>query len=584
MSQHLRTGVWASVIAVAGLPAQASVNADDALRTLMAGNRRFVSGNLLPQPLGEGARRTLARGQAPYAIVVTTTDSRVVPEHIFNVGLGELYVVRVAGNVCDQATLASIEYAAEVLGTNLCLVLGHDQSTELADVPRESADTPGLARIAARLRPALQRAESEGLEGTALLLRAAQESTYETIEECLRRSAVLRELTRLERFKLVPALYALASGEVSLLPARPSRELTLAQPRRDGALRPKQAGLPPHVAMSLLQAGHRRFLAGTNGLADLSPARRQALTSAQRPYAIVLTDADSRLAPEHVFDAGLGEIAVVRVAGCTLDDEVLGSIEHLVREFGSGLLLVVAPDQCGITEFVLRNGDGPRLTPSLRTVAEWLQPSILEARHQGLDGAELVRAVVQNNVLRTVREIRLRSPMLRAMEQRGQLGVLGAVYRLVDGEIEWLRDQPSTRVGELVGSDTGSRRGLDLDDSHAAPAVEPSLPADAHGVDTGTGKADVDGGATEHDAATHGATTSAMAAPREERVGSPHAPEAGPKATKAASTGPAAVAGGGVGVGVGSTLLLGLLVAIAGVFGAYAMMQTGGRRATKTGA
>jgi carbonic anhydrase len=332
----------------------------------------------------------------------------------------------------------------------------------------------------------------------------------------------------------------LATGTVSVLPPRPSLEAPAARPARDDGSRRKQAGLPPHVALALLQAGHRRYLAGSSGLADLSAERRQALTTSQRPFAIVLTDADSRLAPEHVFDVGLGDVAVVRVAACVLDDEVLGSIEHLLREFGPGLLVVMTPDRCGITEFVLHHADDPQLSPSLRTVAEWLQPSILTAQHEGATGDALVRAVAQLNVQRAVREARLRSPGLRLLEQRGQLGVLGALYRLADGEIEWLRD-PAPRADERVGNESPPQLDPTADAAPPAPAVEAARHAPGPV-------------ATDH-APAHGSP--AVTAPDE--PASAHA----------------ATAGSG---DSGSPLLIGLLVAVAGVFGAHALMQLSARR------
>lgn len=450
--------------------AQARVTAAAAQRALQDGNQRFVSGAPLPQPLGEGARRSLARGQTPWAVVLTSADSRLVPEHIFNVGLGELFVVRIAGGICDPTALASVEYAAERLGAPLCVVLSHTGGGELTASAKDMEDSPGLARIATRLRPAVQRAASEGLEGPALESRAAEESAHETMAECLRRSAVLRELKRLEHFDILPATYDLASGQVTFLPPRPTAELLAQKQHRDGPPRPKTGGLPPHVALTMLQTGHRRFLAGTNGTADLSPARRAAVASQPRPFAVVLTDSDSRIAPEHLFDLGLGELAVVRVAGCALQEEVLGSIEYIVREHGTGLLVVLAPDHCGVTELLLKQGNGTQLSPSMRLVADWLDPSIMEAKHAGLKGQDLMRGVVQRNLQRAVREARLRSPMLRRLEARGQLGILGAMYRLADGEIEWQRDG---RLEPAAGSEAGH------DAAHPAPGAEPA--AAAHG-------------------------------------------------------------------------------------------------------
>lgn len=609
MSQLAFRCIVAALLGTAAA-AQARMSAAAAQRALQDGNQRFVTGAPLPQPLGEGARRSLARGQSPWAIVLTSTDSRVVPEHIFNVGLGELFVVRIAGGVCDPTALASVEYAAERLGAPLCIVLAHAGCSELNAAAKDMEDSPGLARIAARLRPALQRAASEGLEGEALETRAAEENAHETLAECLRRSAVLRELKRLEHFDILPALYELSSGKVAFLPPRPSSELLAQKQHRDGPPRPKTAGLPPHVALSLLQAGHRRFLAGTNGTADLSPARRASLAAAPHPFAIVLTDADSRVAPEHLFDLGLGELAVIRVAGCALHEEVLGSIEHIVREHGPGLLVVLSPDQCGVTEFVLKQGNGLQLTPSMRQVADWLEPSIMEAKHAGLKGGDLMRGIVQRNLQRAVREARLRSPMVRKLEERGQLGILSAMYRLADGEIEWQRDG---RAGHEDAAQALPAPGPETAGEHGQPSApeahgDPSGHGDAHdgaeehgGHDPGghdLGEADhgaaaahddhAGAHAAEHPEAGHASSTGKRNAPTKGHAAPEHGqhdehghddgePDDHGEPGHADAHGaekpakPSAAAGGSL----TPTLTIGLLVAIAGIFGAYALMQLG---------
>jgi carbonic anhydrase len=518
----------AVLLAAAGGLAQARTTPEEAQRALAAGNRRFVAGQSLAQPLGEGTRRTLAHGQSPWAIVVTSSDSRVVPEHVFNVGLGDLYVVRVAGTVADPATVASVEFAAERLGAPLCVVLTPAGGTDFETLSGAGEQSVGFASLAARLRPALQRAAAEGLTGAAMLARAAEEQAQETVAECLRRSPVLRELVRLEHLRLLPAVYSLASGEVAFLTPRPPAELEAPQrePRPAAA-----AALPPHVALSLLQAGHRRFLAGTNGRADLSATRRQALVESQRPFALVLTDADARLAPEHLFDTGLGDLLVVRVAGCTLDDEVLGSLEHAARDGGAGVLLVLAPDRIGVAELLLQGEEAAaRLSPSMRAVAAWLEPSALAARQRGLRGDALAAEVARDAVRRTVQQARARSKILRALEERGQLGILGAVYRLADGEIEWLQDARPAPAGPDQAAAA----------MPAAPAAEP-----------------------------------AASAPGPAAAGVPTAgpPAAAPAAAPSASAPPPAAAPRRF--GVASMLLINLLVLMAGAALAHVFLRLG---------
>ena len=141
-----------------GLHAQSQLSPKGALATLMAGNARFVNGASVPKPLGEGVRRTLARGQKPFAIVVTCSDSRVTPEHLFNVGLGEIFVIRTAGNVCDPDSLASIEYAAEHLGTSLCIVMAHTDCDAVRLASDGSTKTRAQAGLAQRLQLAIRTA------------------------------------------------------------------------------------------------------------------------------------------------------------------------------------------------------------------------------------------------------------------------------------------------------------------------------------------------------------------------------------------------------------------------------------------
>lgn len=104
-----------------------NVSATEALKKLKEGNLRYLSATANPGDISPQIRQdTCENGQSPYAIVVTCSDSRVIPESIFTAGIGELFVIRVAGNVMDSHQLGSVEYAADHLGTNLVVVLGHE--------------------------------------------------------------------------------------------------------------------------------------------------------------------------------------------------------------------------------------------------------------------------------------------------------------------------------------------------------------------------------------------------------------------------------------------------------------------------
>lgn len=103
------------------------ITADEAKARLICGNKSFMASNTLSSDVSSDTLLHFSKnGQRPYAIIITCSDSRVVPELIFSAGIGDLFVIRVAGNVIDSHQLGSIEYAAEHLGTGLIVVLGHD--------------------------------------------------------------------------------------------------------------------------------------------------------------------------------------------------------------------------------------------------------------------------------------------------------------------------------------------------------------------------------------------------------------------------------------------------------------------------
>ncbi len=129
--------------------------AEEALALLKEGNERFVTGQLKPKNLSAEDRQRLLEGQHPYAVILCCSDSRVAPELLFDSGLGELFVIRNAGNVVDEAVLGSIEYATEHLGTPLVVVLGHTCCGAVT-ATCEGGELPGnIQALAKRIRPSI---------------------------------------------------------------------------------------------------------------------------------------------------------------------------------------------------------------------------------------------------------------------------------------------------------------------------------------------------------------------------------------------------------------------------------------------
>ena len=139
------------------MTAKATVTAKEALEKLKAGNKTYLDAKTNPGDISPAIReKTAKEGQFPYAIVVTCSDSRVVPEAIFSAGVGELFVIRVAGFVIDKHQLGSIEYAADHLGTPLVLVLGHTNCGAVGAALSAHGHTEGcVASIIAEIQKAI---------------------------------------------------------------------------------------------------------------------------------------------------------------------------------------------------------------------------------------------------------------------------------------------------------------------------------------------------------------------------------------------------------------------------------------------
>jgi carbonic anhydrase len=197
-------------------PQAARAAATVALSQLMSGNQRFVSGQPVHPRQGGAMRRELAAGQKPGAIVLGCADSRVPPEIVFDHGLGDLFVVRVAGNTLDAATVASIEYALEHLGAPLIVVLGHHSCgavrAALTTEPK-AADAPDLQRLLETIAPAV-RPHAAAVARDPTLDRAVRANVDAVLAALERRSAIVRERAHAGIVTLVPAVYRLDSGQV----------------------------------------------------------------------------------------------------------------------------------------------------------------------------------------------------------------------------------------------------------------------------------------------------------------------------------------------------------------------------------
>ena len=190
------------------------VNGQSALTMLKDGNKRYTE-NQFKQKNFSTDREQQAKGQQPYAIVLTCSDSRVAPEILFDESLGRLFVIRVAGNVADPVVVGSIEYAAEHLHAKLLFVLGHGSCGAVKAAVQGGELPPNIKTITDRITPAVDKARKVEKDADAVLGKAISENVNEQIASALRSSAILKELIEKHELTVAGGVYNIKNGEVS---------------------------------------------------------------------------------------------------------------------------------------------------------------------------------------------------------------------------------------------------------------------------------------------------------------------------------------------------------------------------------
>lgn len=184
---------------------------EQVLNRLKEGNTRFVSGSMV-RPMQDVERiKSLSTGQAPWAIVLSCADSRVVPELVFDTGLGELFILRVAGNVANTDTIASIEYAVAHLGTGVIVVMGHESCGAVGAALSGGDNGYNLNHLLAQIEPAKAKAASSDVNDVV------KKNAELSAQDLYTRSEIIRSAVDQGKVKVVSAYYELSSGKVSFL-------------------------------------------------------------------------------------------------------------------------------------------------------------------------------------------------------------------------------------------------------------------------------------------------------------------------------------------------------------------------------
>jgi carbonic anhydrase len=194
----------------------------EALARLQEGNRRFVANQTAPEPIDMVKRAALAAGQEPFAIILGCSDSRVPAELVFDQGFGDLFVIRVAGNIVAPSQVGSVEFAASRFGTRLVVVLGHSGCGAIIATLEEitghaTSQSRNLRSIVDRVRPSVETLLSgrRNLDSETLIREAVRANVRVSVDHLTHGSALLEQLSRSDGLKVVGAEYSLETGVVT---------------------------------------------------------------------------------------------------------------------------------------------------------------------------------------------------------------------------------------------------------------------------------------------------------------------------------------------------------------------------------
>ena len=225
---------------------------------------------------------------------------------------------------------------------------------------------------------------------------------------------------------------------------------------------PVAAKPAPEAVIQRLKTGNERFVSGRSEHPHTDAARIRkagAEDQADYAYATVITCSDSRVPVERIFDAGVMDLFVIRVAGNVCDVDERGSIEYGLAHVRTPVLVVLGHTQCGAVTAVTQalQGKGHALERNISPLIDNIEPAVRRAMaaHPKAQGSELVAYGIEENVWHGIEELFLESPATRELVRRGKVAVVGAVYDVGTGRIAWL---PEGRVAEILAAAEASPR------------------------------------------------------------------------------------------------------------------------------
>ncbi len=198
--------------------AQEKITPDEVLADLLAGNKRYISGELISRDLPKQIAST-TKGQYPKAVVLACIDSRVPVEYIFDQGIGDIFVVRVAGNIDDKALLGSMEYGLGVAGSKLLMVLGHENCGAVKSaIKKVDVGSDNVTSLLNEIEPAIQKTKGErDYKNKEYFDAVVKNNVKQTIKDIRNKSSIISDLENNGKIKIIGAYYSLKDGKVTIL-------------------------------------------------------------------------------------------------------------------------------------------------------------------------------------------------------------------------------------------------------------------------------------------------------------------------------------------------------------------------------
>ncbi len=183
-------------------------------------------------------------------------------------------------------------------------------------------------------------------------------------------------------------------------------------------------------AHKMLFEGNKRYVSAKATHKNQDSTRRMDVAAGQHPFAVVICCSDSRVPPEIIFDQGIGDLFVIRLAGNIVDDAALGSIEYAIEHLGTRYIMVLGHESCGAVKATVQGGEAPG---HIGCIVKAIKPAIDSVRGRT---ADLPEVGMRANVAMTVQMLKTADPFLKPLVDKGQLMIVGARYDLDDGRVD----------------------------------------------------------------------------------------------------------------------------------------------------